>query len=585
MSTTRLSDHPVRIARGGRSVRSLVWPALVGVVLVGLAMVEHRSSDLLQAPVGDVSVEARLPAIAAATTSGERPNVVVVMADDMRFDDLRFMPHVRRLLVAKGLSYRNSFSPFPLCCPARASFLTGQYAHNHHVLGNESPYGFGGFNDSATLATALHKVGYRTGFVGKYLNNYGVVRSRVTGERSATYVPAGWSQWRGLIQVREVAGPGTYHYFHPIFNIDGRVRDYRGRYQTTLLGRFARNLVTRYAAGTRPFFLYLSSLAPHSGAPVEPDDVDYVLRDNGTRSYFPTAARPAWIRGRANRLVTRSPGVPASGNPEANVADKPRSVRLPPLNAAEIRAELRMTRQRAESLLVLDLEVARLLHTLRATGELDHTVVVFTSDNGYFLGEHRRRMSKKLPYEPSLRVPLVIAGAGVPHGNRYDPVKTPDLTATILDLAGARPPHPADGTSLVDNIRYGDHGWTIPVLTEAIADHAAPGGTRAARARGFHDPRTTIGLRTARYKLIRWASGAIELYDLNRDPNELRNVARDPRYTDLRGQLTRLWWRYKDCAATTCTRPLPTALRTTPDQVSKQTLRQAAGVRAWWIGR
>ena len=92
-----------------------------------------------------------------------RPNVVVVMAGDMRADDLRFMPRVRRLLVARGLTYRNSFSPYPLCCPARASFLTGQYAHNHHVLGNESPYGFGGFDDSATLATALHQSGYRTG--------------------------------------------------------------------------------------------------------------------------------------------------------------------------------------------------------------------------------------------------------------------------------------------------------------------------------------------------------------------------------------------------------------------------------------
>ena len=178
-------------------------------------------------------------------------------------------------------------------------------------------------------------------------------------------MPAGWSDWRGLVQVREIGGPGTYHYFHPIVNIDGRVRDYRGRYQTTLLGRFSRELVTRYATGDRPFFLYLSALAPHSGAPVEPDDIDYVRRDDGTLSYFPTAARPAWIRGRANTLVTRSPGVPANGVAEADVSDKPPSVQTSPLNAAEIAAELRMTRQRAEALLVLDLEVARLLHTLR----------------------------------------------------------------------------------------------------------------------------------------------------------------------------------------------------------------------------
>ena len=95
----------------------------------------------------------------------ERPNVVVVMADDMRADDLRFMPHVRRLVAARGLTYENTFSPYPLCCPARASFLTGQYAHNHRVLGNAAPYGFGGFDDSATVATSLQEAGYRTAFV------------------------------------------------------------------------------------------------------------------------------------------------------------------------------------------------------------------------------------------------------------------------------------------------------------------------------------------------------------------------------------------------------------------------------------
>ncbi len=132
------------------------------------------------------------PATAAADRSerarkaADRPNVVVVMADDMRADDLRFMPHVRRLVAARGLTFGNSFSPYPLCCPARASFLTGQYPHNHGVLGNEAPYGFGAFDDRATLATSLQAAGYRTGFVGKYLNDYGTVPSRVTGEPPGT---------------------------------------------------------------------------------------------------------------------------------------------------------------------------------------------------------------------------------------------------------------------------------------------------------------------------------------------------------------------------------------------------------------
>ena len=253
---------------------------------------------------------------------------------------------------------------------------------------------------------------------------------------------------------------------------------------------------------------------------------------------------------------------------------------MPPLNDAEIEAEARVTRQRAESLFVLDLEVARLVDTLRVTGELDDTVLMFTSDNGYFLGEHRKRLGKTLPYEPALRVPLLVAGPGVPSGRRFDPVITPDLTATIVDLAGARAPHPADGRSLRWNIRNGDRGWTAPVVTEAIADRASAGGTPAAVARGFVDARTTIGLRTARYKLVRWASGAVELYDLERDPNELTNVVRDPAYAAVRDRLTRLWWRYRDCAGAACTRELPARFRADADEVEAATIRQRAGVEA-----
>src|SRR5262245_19529596 len=237
MGTTRSTISPRRVPPAGRSLRwLLVWPALVGVVLLGVVLAEPRSSAVLPARMAGTDAGTGHAPVLHLETPGGQPNLVSVMADDMRADDLRFMPHVRRLLVARGLDYRNSFSPYPLCCPARASFLTGQYAHNHHVLDNESPYGFGGFDDRATLATALRDAGYRTAFVGKYLNDYGLVPSLVTGEPSATYVPAGWTDWRGLIQPDEPVGAGTYHYFHPLFNVDGRVRDYGRQYQTTLLG-------------------------------------------------------------------------------------------------------------------------------------------------------------------------------------------------------------------------------------------------------------------------------------------------------------------------------------------------------------
>ena len=292
------------------------------------------------------------------------------------------------------------------------------------MLGNAAPYGFGGFDDSATVATSLQEAGYRTAFVGKYLNDYGLVPSRVTGEASATFVPAGWSDWHGLLQVPYPVGAGTYHYFHPVLNENGTVRSYEGEYQTTLLGRIARDVVVE-SAGEQPFFVYLSTLAPHDGLPHEPDDVD-----SCDATTAPSRGSPP-RRGRRGCGVVPTPWWPAApafpprGSPRTTSPTSRRSVQMPPLNDAEIEAEARVTRQRAESLFVLDLEVARLVDTLRATGELDDTVLMFTSDNGYFLGEHRKRLGKTLPYEPALRVPLLVAGPGVPSGRRFDPVDHP----------------------------------------------------------------------------------------------------------------------------------------------------------------
>jgi N-acetylglucosamine-6-sulfatase len=532
------------------------------------------------APVRAVAVDAQ-PVVPVVVG---RPNVVVVMADDMRADDLRFMPRVRRLIGARGLTFRNSFSPYPLCCPARASFLTGQYPHNHGVLNNVGPWGFGSFDDSATLATSLQVAGYQTAFVGKYLNGYGAVPSMVTGAPSWHYVPAGWTDWYGAVEL----GPGsenqggTYHYFHTIFNVNGRTDDsHRGEYQTTVLGRFARTLVRSYSRSDRPFFLYLSALAPHTGFPREPDDFSWVSGRDRSPHSLATPARPRWVKGLFDASVTRSPGLPVDGSsPEADVSDKPWQVRRPPLEPVEEYAILQLTRQRAEALHVLDIQVARMVGTLEKTGVLDETVVMFTSDNGFLLGEHRVGFAKTLLYEPSLRVPFLVAGPGVPRGERYDPVMTPDLTATILDLAGAPPPHRADGSSLMASIRDGDQGWSAPVLTEALIESEADNGRARLSQLGFTDARTVIGVRTARYNLVRWATGEDELYDLRADPNELVNRAMDPRYREVRRDLEHVWWQYKDCGGSACSKPLPAGLQVEPERLAALTSVQAAGVRA-----
>ena len=565
---------------GGR--RRAVVPLLLGVLVLALVAGLVMSGDTPPPKVG------RTPAItpAAAAAAAAKPNIVMVMADDMRADDLRFMPSVRRLLVRRGLSFRNSFSPYPLCCPARASFLTGRYAHNHHVYSHAKPYGFQSFDDHATIATALQQSGYQTGFVGKYLNGYGAENSLVTGGPSFRYVPAGWTDWYGAVERppgSSYRAGGTYNYWHTLFNVNGTIDDsYAHQYQTNVLGRFARTMVRKYHRSPRPFFLYFSSVAPHFGSPREKGDPVHVKRRDGGFTRIATPARPHWVRGQFDRQITRASGLPVNGGPsEADVSDKPRPMNTQPeLSPQERFAVRNLTRQRAESLFVLDQEVARLVATLKRTGEYKNTVIMFTSDNGYFLGEHRMRQGKIKPHEPSLRVPFVVAGRGVPHGERFDPVTTPGVTATIAQLAGAtaRMPYPEDGVSVAPSFAA-DRGWDVPVVTEGMESGRVFPVLPAAKATGFHDARNTIGVRTPRYKYVRYSDGDAEMYDLDRDPNEMRSVIDDPAYADVRDELFRLWQEYKDCVGESCREPMPANLRRSPRQDEAGTNTQSRGVQ------
>jgi N-acetylglucosamine-6-sulfatase len=518
-----------------------------------------------------------VPEDAPAPPPASRPNVVMLLTDDMRTDDLRWMPNVRELVEDQGLSFRNSFSPNPLCAPARASLLTGQYSQNTGVFSVLEDNGFGSFDDSRTLGTSLNEAGYNTVFLGKYLNGYGVQDSKVNGRPSFRYVPPGWTDWYGAVTRPENSGyeaGGTYNYYHVLFNRNGTIDDsHKGRYQTRVEGRIASRLVRKYHRSPKPFFMYLAPIAPHFGRPVEKDDpTGLTWPHTGKKEPMKTAARPKSVRGVFDDRITRASGLPSNGGPsEADVSDKPRPMRsYPELSPAERTAVRDVTRQRAESLYVLDRQVKRLVATLKATGEYDDTVVMITSDNGYFLGEHRLRQGKIRPHEPSLRVPFVMSGPGIPSGTRYDPITTQDVTATILDLADARPPRPADGVSVLPSVE-GDRGWRVPVLTEGTqADRVFREAARRSPP-GFEDGRTTIGLRTPRWKYVRYNDGDGELYDLDRDANELRNRYGDPRFADVQMQLAALWERYKDCSGEACREPLPEDLQRDPAQNRKGT--------------
>ena len=548
---------------------------LVGAVLVTAALLLPQPASA-PVPMGNDDLAPGRSVAAAEAGRSARPNVVVVMADDMRVDELRFMPSLRRTVLRHGLTFQNSFSPYPLCCPARASFLTGQYAHNHRVFSHEDPYGYGAFDDSRTLATSMRAAGYTTGFVGKYLNRYGPARSLVSGRPSFRYVPRGWSDWRASIDpgVPSVRG-STYDYLDTPFNVNGRVDEsHRGKYSSFVIGNFSVEMARAFSSRSQPFFMYVNYVAPHFGGPTEPDDPPRFLRDaRGVEQDVRTPARPRSVRGRFDRLITRAAGLPRGGGPsERDISDKPRSFRVQPELSPRERAAVRtMTRQRAEAVYVMDQQIGRLVAELKRSGEWADTVFMFTSDNGYFLGEHRRRSGKVRAHEPSLRVPFVVTGPGMrQRADRFDPITTIDVSATILDLGGAAPPRRADGTSRLPTMRRGDRGWVTPVIDEATGTEG-----RGVRSPGFSGPRTAIGVRTARYSYIRNRTGEHELYDLVRDPLQQQNVHGRRAYRGVEKALFRVWWRGRSCAGDECRVPLPASLRATPRQ-------SAAMTRAYW---
>ncbi len=559
--------------------------ALVALLLVGTGV----ACGVTRRPLAASADRPAVGGAAAASGSGEvverpaagaarRPNVLVIETDDMRVDDLRWMPAVRRLVQRRGLTFENSFAPYPLCCPSRSSFMSGQYTHNHHVYTHLDPYGFASFRDRHTIATVLQGAGYRTGLVGKYLNGYGEQYLR-SGGSSLRYVPPGWDQWyAGSDHLWDYDDPryggGTYSYFHLVQNVNGTVRSFPGRYSTDVLAEQARSVIDGFsqAPDHRPWFVWWTPTAPHHGLPVEPDDPKPTRMANGDFTDWVTPGRPAWVKGRFDARITHGSGTPVGHPAERDVSDKPSYLRrLPPLNRTEQREETVITRQRAEALYALDVQVRRTVQHLRATGELARTVIVFTSDNGFYLGEHRKRMGKITLHEPSLRVPLLVAGPGVPRGRRYDPVTTVDLAPTIAAWAGTTMSG-ADGTSVLPVITGGDRGWDRAVVTEGMMGF----GRYADGHRLGRSPLDTRGLRLGRWKLTRYSTGETELYDLATDPLELHSLHRDPAHRSTLAALRALYDRYHDCAGDGCRVALPARWRLSPGEERRITRHEAA---------
>jgi N-acetylglucosamine-6-sulfatase len=452
-------------------------------------------------PAGSAS-----PTVASSIT---KPNIVFIITDDQRHDQLSEMPVVQQELIGKGVDFTNAFVSDPLCCPSRASILRGQYAHSTGVYNNGGPYG--GWKrvralhlEKSTLATWLKAAGYRTALIGKYFNGY----------NKMSVVPAGWTTWRGKWQA---------NYFDYKMSVDGVTRAFGATpadYEATVLSNFADSFI-RGTSPSKPLFLYLAFHAPHS----------------------------PWVPAPAHENDPACQGE-SDTDPAVNedTSDKPSfEAAYPELTPEEVQqAAVTNWRLACETLRSVDEGVGQVLKALQDTGRLSNTLIVFLGDNGLLYGEHRVETGKDLPYEESIRVPMILRYDPMTDGvARVDPhlVLNIDLAPTVADLlhltvriACTTPPwggvcnHRFDGKSLMPLID--PTSTKIFSRSDFLIEH-------------YDDPGPDVvpnycGVRTTHYMYTRYADGEEELYDLQSDPYELTNLLdenTDPSVEALRQQL------------------------------------------------
>ena len=480
------------------------------------------------------------------------PNVVLVLADDLAQGDinprtLEHMPNLRTLM-EEGTTFDNSFVTNSLCCPSRATILRGQYVHNHGILHNEGSLGgaerfHSSGADASTMGTWAEERGYRTAFFGKYMNGYG-----------GTYVPPGWDEWRALsgnFLSDDLSENGrVVSYDHDRYHLDDVLAEKASAY-----ARRADLPEPPFFTAERPFLMWVGTKAPHQPATPAPRHEDA----------YPDLSPP------------RTPGFD-----EKDVSDKPDWIKdNPPLSPEQKGYMDELERKRLQSMLAVDDMIGDLIESLRDSGELDNTYIFFTSDNGFHLGEHRLGAGKWTAYEEDIRVPLVVRGPGVPEGKTLDHmVLNNDLAPTFADLAGTEAPSFVDGRSLLpllDDEPTPPEDWRRRFLIEGVAERGSvpqppfvdesevtpvltgdplPNNwrrTSVARARTSEEwGRPWMkALRTEEHLYVEYKTGERELYGLEDDPHELRNLyatASPDLKQRLEGQLDAL----RQCSAEEC---------------------------------
>jgi N-acetylglucosamine-6-sulfatase len=471
-------------------VRAFLGPS-AGAVLIGLVGCGGGGSATPSGP-------------APTPTPLSRPNIVLVVTDDLDVPSAAVLPQLDGLMARAGVAFTSAFASTPVCAPSRASILTGLYTHDHGVRGNAAPEG--GFplfrpREGSTLATWLKGAGYRTALVGKYLNSY-------ASGADDDYVPPGWDEWFGRLSAYE-----TLRYLDWWANDNGEVFHYGTGpedYSTDVEAKRALDFVRRAATMGQPFFLYVAPESPHVPA------------------LYPE-------RHGAEFRYELAPRVPSFN--EDDVGDKPLFVRkTKQLTDAQIDALDKLQRFRLRSMRAVEDLLGQLLQALVDGGQIDRTFVFFTSDNGLLMGQHRIYAHKGIFYDEAVRVPLLVRGPGVAAGqSRAELVSLVDLAPTILELAGATTADALEGRSLVPLLR----------------GQATPGDWRRDVLLENYDPELNAALLTDRWSYVEYSSDEYELYDCAADPYQLQSLHRtaDPA---VMSQLAARLHELAACRGTSC---------------------------------
>jgi arylsulfatase A-like enzyme len=448
----------------------------------------------------------------AAAQSAGNPNIILVVTDDQRLDefDKRVMPATTRLIAGKGTTFTNTIVPTPTCCPSRATMLTGQYGHNNGVLANAP--GYRALEDPGnTLPVWLRQAGYQTAHLGKYLNGYqGAVATN-------TEVAPGWDQWSTMLTPRR--------YYGYNLAVNGGEQAF-GRedadYLTRVLTRQTAHVIRRFAGNGEPFYIQLDQFAPHTESGNSPGK----RRCSGGAVPDP----------RDEKLFEKVEVPETLSFNEKDVTDKPSFIQgRDRLDSSGKRRAAKRIGCRLASLAAVDRGTKKIVQTLKEEDALENTVIIFVSDNGYFVGEHRIAVNKTLPYEEALRVPLAIrVPSGVIGGEQPAKVdklvSNVDLAPTILDLAGAEPCNGEDcrvmdGRSMVELLRGNGGGFPNDrsVVLEYGRDRDKAG--LVCEYAGIRDPTYVY----VEYTAIATDTGCApieegELYDLAADPFQLTNL-------------------------------------------------------------